>query len=105
MEQVPFTYWLRPEAPGAFVDLSPDGAASMEEAQRWWIASAIATVAFLCAVCIFAWWHQYRLRAVFRAEADSLDEGRNAPQLTLEESYQTMAKDEVSPAIFACATR
>lgn len=91
-EQVPFSYWLHSKAPGAYVDLSVEGGASMEHAQRWWVSSGIVALGFVCAVSIFAWWHQHRLRKVFRAEADSLDEGRMAPQLTLEESYETMTK-------------
>lgn len=69
----------------------------MQEAQRWWISSGIVALIFVCAISTFAWWHQYELRQVFRVEADSLDEGRMAPQLTLEtqltlESYETMNK-------------
>lgn len=91
-EQIPFSYWLHPEAPGAYVDLSVEGGESMEYAQRWWVSSGLVALVFVCAVSTCAWWHQHRLRQVFRAEADSLDEGRMAPQLTLEESYETMTK-------------
>lgn len=90
--QIPLSYWLHPEAPEAYVDLSVEGDASMEDAQRWWVASGIAAVGLVCAACAFAWFHQRRLRRIFRAEADRLDEGRIAPQLTLEESYETMMK-------------
>lgn len=92
MEQVPFRYWLHPEAPEAYVNLSAGGDASAEDAQRWWVASGTAAAGIVGAVCVSAWWHQLRLRRVFRAEADRLDEGRIAPQLTLEESYETMMK-------------
>lgn len=99
MEQVPFSYWLHPEAPGAYVDLSAEGGASMEDAQRWWVGSGIAAVGLVCTVCAFAWWHKCRLGRIFRAEADSLDEDRIAPQLTLEaqltleQSYETTTKE------------
>lgn len=97
MEQVPLSFWLHPEAPEAYVDLSIEGGAGMQDAQRWWISSGIVALGFVCLISTFAWWHQYKLRKVFRAEADSLDEGRMAPQLTLEtqltlESYETMMK-------------
>lgn len=69
----------------------------MRDAQRWWTSSGIVALGFVCVISTFAWWHQYELRKVFRAEADSLDEDRMAPQLTLEtqltlESYETMMK-------------
>lgn len=90
--QVPLRYWLRPEAPEAYVDLGVERDAEMEDAKRWWIAAGIAAVGLVCAACAFAWYHQRRLRQIFRVEADRLDEGRIAPQLTLEESYETMTK-------------
>lgn len=92
VEQIPLRYWLHPEAPEAYVDLSVESDAIMEEAQRWLVGSGIAAVGLVCAACAFAWFHQRRLRRIFRAEADKLDEGRIVPQLTLEESYETMMK-------------
>jgi hypothetical protein len=92
VEQVPFRYWLDTDAPGAYVDLSAEGEMSMKNAQQWWLALGWVSVGCICSVYVFAWWHQRRLREIFRVQAESLDEGQSAAQLTLEESYETMTK-------------
>lgn len=85
-------YWLNTKAPEAYVDLSAEGDESMKKAQQWWLALGWVSVGFMCSVCVFAWWHQRRLREIFQTQAESLNGVRSSAQLTLEESYETITK-------------
>ncbi len=66
-------YWSRPNDPGAYVVLSTNTADSIKAAQTWWTTTGSAAVIVVSIVCALAWWHQRRLREVFRDEADSLE--------------------------------
>jgi hypothetical protein len=59
--------------PEAYLMLSTNSADSIEAAERWWTVTGSVAVAMLGVVCALAWWHQRRLRKVFRDEADSLE--------------------------------
>lgn len=72
-------YWLRPHDANAFVDLSSNDAASIQAAADYWVTTSAVAVAFICLICAFAWWHQRRLRKMFKDEADRLDEGDARP--------------------------
>ncbi|KAK8139014.1 hypothetical protein PG984_002394 [Apiospora sp. TS-2023a] len=65
--------WLRPSDPGALVVLSTNTADSIRAAQEWWTGTGTASVILLGVVCALAWWHQRRLRKLFREEAESLE--------------------------------
>ncbi|KAK7989596.1 hypothetical protein PG989_009911 [Apiospora arundinis] len=65
--------WLRPTDPDAIVVLSTNTKDSILAAQEWWTVTGTAAVIFLGVVCALAWWHQRRLRKLFRDEAESLE--------------------------------
>ncbi|KAK6841542.1 hypothetical protein PG987_002402 [Apiospora arundinis] len=65
--------WLRPTDPDAIVVLSTNTKDSILAAQEWWTVTGTAAVIFLSVVCALAWWHQRRLRKLFRDEAESLE--------------------------------
>ncbi|KAK7965170.1 hypothetical protein PG996_000473 [Apiospora saccharicola] len=65
--------WLRPSDPDAVVVLSTNTADSIRAAQEWWTGTGTASVILLGVVCALAWWHQRRLRKLFREEAESLE--------------------------------
>ncbi|KAK8050435.1 hypothetical protein PG994_012165 [Apiospora phragmitis] len=65
--------WLRPSDPNALVVLSTNTKDSILAAQQWWTVTGTAAVIVLGVVCALAWWHQRRLRKLFREEAESLE--------------------------------
>ncbi|KAK7908429.1 hypothetical protein PG985_015732 [Apiospora marii] len=67
--------WLRPSDPDALVVLSTNTKDSIRAAQEWWTVTGTASVILLGVVCALAWWHQRRLRKLFREEAESLETG------------------------------
>ena len=71
--KVPVKYWPRLSDPSAFVVLSDNTAEDIEAAQKWWTVTGSTAVGVVVLVCALAWWHQRRLRKVFRDEADKLD--------------------------------
>lgn len=83
-EQVPILYWLRPHDAGAYVDLSTNDAASIQAASDYWVTCSAVSVAFICSICALSWWHQRRLRKMFRDEADRLDEDTGPTQPSYE---------------------
>jgi hypothetical protein len=72
ISKLPVRYWRRTNDPDAYLVLSTNTAASIRAAQWWWASTGSASVLVIGAVCALAWWHQRRLRKVFRDEADSL---------------------------------
>lgn len=72
MLKVPVRYWPRLSDPEAFIVLSDNTAEDIEAAQRWWTITGSTAVVVVGIVCALAWWHQRRLRKVFRDEADKL---------------------------------
>lgn len=72
-EQIAASQWLRPTDPDAIVVLSTNTKDSILAAQEWWTVTGTAAVIFLGVVCALAWWHQRRLRKLFRDEAESLE--------------------------------
>ncbi|KAI1498819.1 hypothetical protein F5X99DRAFT_307456 [Biscogniauxia marginata] len=71
--KVPATYWARLNDPGAYIVLSENTADEINAAQRWWSVTGSTAVGVVSIVCALAWWHQRRLRNVFRDEADKLE--------------------------------
>ncbi|KAI1383585.1 uncharacterized protein F4822DRAFT_82104 [Hypoxylon trugodes] len=71
--EVPVRYWPRLNDPEAYIVLSDNSAEDIEAAQRWWTITGSTGVGIVGIVCALAWWHQRRLRKVFRDEADKLD--------------------------------
>ncbi|KAI1634967.1 hypothetical protein F4809DRAFT_474171 [Biscogniauxia mediterranea] len=71
--RVPATYWTRLRDPGAYIILSDNTAADIDAAQRWWTVTGSTAVGIVSIVCALAWWHQRRLRNVFRDEADKIE--------------------------------
>ncbi|KAI0833976.1 hypothetical protein F5Y06DRAFT_301160 [Hypoxylon sp. FL0890] len=71
--KVPATFWPYLSDPNAYIVLSDNTAADIEAAQRWWTVVGSTAVGVVGFVCALAWWHQRRLRKVFREEADKLD--------------------------------
>ncbi|KAI0148212.1 hypothetical protein F4776DRAFT_305474 [Hypoxylon sp. NC0597] len=71
--KLPVTYWSRLRDPNAYIVLSDNTAADIEAARRWWTVTGSTAVGVVGFVCALAWWHQRRLRKVFRDEADKLD--------------------------------
>ncbi|KXJ91599.1 hypothetical protein Micbo1qcDRAFT_234067 [Microdochium bolleyi] len=73
--RIPVTFWNgRLDDPDAYVVLSSNTTASIAAAGTWWTYTAVAAVATVSLVCALAWWHQRRLKKVFRDVADSLEE-------------------------------
>ncbi|XXG95007.1 hypothetical protein Hte_001267 [Hypoxylon texense] len=70
--KVPVRYWPRLSDPDAFIVLSDNTAEDIEAAQRWWTVTGSTAVGVIGIVCALAWWHQRRLRKVFRDEANKL---------------------------------
>lgn len=79
-------YWVTPNDPDAYVVLSTNTAESIRAAKDWWTVTGTVSVVILGIVCALCWWHQRRLRKIFRDEADNLDEDREALQLQLKKS-------------------
>lgn len=75
---------MYPDAPNAYVDLSSDNAESIEAAANYWVTASGVAVGFICLICALAWWHQRRLRKLFRDEAESLDEDTRPLRPTFE---------------------
>ncbi|KAI2619259.1 hypothetical protein GGR54DRAFT_136196 [Hypoxylon sp. NC1633] len=71
--KVPVRYWPRLGDPDAYIVLSDNTAEDIEAAQRWWTVTGSTAVGVVGVVCALAWWHQRRLRKIFRDEADKLD--------------------------------
>ncbi|KAH9996117.1 hypothetical protein F4779DRAFT_631600 [Xylariaceae sp. FL0662B] len=70
--KVPARYWLQLDNPDVYVVLSNNAAGSIDAALKWWTTIGNTAVGVLVVVCALAWWHQRRLRKVFRDEADKL---------------------------------
>lgn len=69
--QVPAAHWPR-LSDSVYVVLSDNTAADIDAAKRWWKITGSTGVGIAALVCALAWWHQRRLRRVFRDEADKL---------------------------------
>ncbi|KAI1264980.1 hypothetical protein F5Y18DRAFT_417504 [Xylariaceae sp. FL1019] len=71
--QVPATYWRNLNSPDAYFPLSTNSGEDIKAAQQWWTITGSIAVSLISVVCALAWWHQRRLRRVFRSEADKLE--------------------------------
>ncbi|KAI8631979.1 hypothetical protein F5Y19DRAFT_472864 [Xylariaceae sp. FL1651] len=71
--QVPATYWPYLNGPDAYFPLSSNSHADIQAAQDWWTVTGSIAAGLISIVCALAWWHQRRLRKVFRDEADKLE--------------------------------
>lgn len=78
------SYWLYPDAPAAYVDLSTDNIEDTRAAADYWVTASVAAVGFVCLVCALAWWHQRRLRKLFKDEAETLNESLRSHRPTFE---------------------
>ncbi|KAI1409027.1 hypothetical protein F5Y13DRAFT_203858 [Hypoxylon sp. FL1857] len=81
--KVPATYWPYLNDPNAYIVLSDNSAEDIKAAQRWWTVVGSTAVGVVGFVCALAWWHQRRLRKVFRDEADKLDNDNTASAPTV----------------------
>ncbi|KAI0378006.1 hypothetical protein F5Y04DRAFT_291469 [Hypomontagnella monticulosa] len=72
--KVPASHWPRLNDPNAYIVLSDNTGEDIRAAQRWWTVTGSTGVVVVGIVCALAWWHQRRLRKVFREEADKLDD-------------------------------
>ncbi|KAI0889622.1 uncharacterized protein GGS22DRAFT_1858 [Annulohypoxylon maeteangense] len=81
--KVPVRYWPRLNDPNAYIVLSDNTAEDIEAARRWWTVTGSTAVGIIGFVCALAWWHQRRLRKVFRDVAEKLDgdEVMNEPMM------------------------
>lgn len=75
-QQIPVQYWLKPDDPETYINLSTNTAESIVAAQNYWTVIGTVAVVALSVACSLCWWHQRRLRKVFREEADRLEENR-----------------------------
>ncbi|KAI4594568.1 hypothetical protein KJ359_007656 [Pestalotiopsis sp. 9143b] len=73
---IPVQYWLKPDDPETYINLSTNTAESIVAAQNYWTVIGTVAVVALSVACSLCWWHQRRLRKVFREEADRLEENR-----------------------------
>ncbi|KAI0456478.1 hypothetical protein F5B21DRAFT_513318 [Xylaria acuta] len=71
--QVPATFWPYLNSPEAYFPLSSNSQAAIEAAEAWWTVTGGTAVGLISIVTALAWWHQRRLRKVFRDEADKLE--------------------------------
>ncbi|KAI1078246.1 hypothetical protein F5B20DRAFT_548556 [Whalleya microplaca] len=69
---VPVTYWTWGNPQDTQIVLSDNTAEAIDAALKWWTAVGSTAVGAVGVVCALAWWHQRRLRKVFRDEADKL---------------------------------
>lgn len=74
--RIPIQYWVKPDDPEAWINMSDNTAESIVAAQNYWTVIGSVAVSVLSVVCALCWWHQRRLRKVFREEADRLEESR-----------------------------
>ncbi|KAI1870150.1 hypothetical protein JX265_006320 [Neoarthrinium moseri] len=81
--RIPAKYWMTPDDPDAYIVLSTNTAESIVAAQNWWTVTGTVAVVLLSVICSLSWWHQRRLRKVFREEADTLEEDGGTFQLQL----------------------
>ncbi|CAJ2501387.1 Uu.00g042400.m01.CDS01 [Anthostomella pinea] len=72
--KVPATYWTSLRSPDAYIILSDNTADDILAARQWWTVTGSTAVGVVGIVCALAWWHQRRLRNVFRDEANILKE-------------------------------
>ncbi|RWA05993.1 hypothetical protein EKO27_g9108 [Xylaria grammica] len=71
--QVPATHWPYLNGPDAYFPLSSNSQAAIEAAEAWWTVTGGLSVGLLSFVTALAWWHQRRLRQIFKEEADKLE--------------------------------
>ncbi|KAI1749445.1 hypothetical protein F4782DRAFT_549731 [Xylaria castorea] len=71
--QVPATFWPYLHSAEAYFPLSTNSQAAIEAAETWWTVIGSTAVGLISIVTALAWWHQRRLRKVFRDEADKLE--------------------------------
>ncbi|KAI0125419.1 hypothetical protein BJ170DRAFT_696908 [Xylariales sp. AK1849] len=74
MCKIPARYWLNKQHPDAYVLLSTNTTEEIQEALMWWQNTAITAIAILCFLCALGWWHQRRLRELFGALVELIDE-------------------------------
>ncbi|KAF2968827.1 hypothetical protein GQX73_g4782 [Xylaria multiplex] len=70
---VPATYWPYLNSPEAYFPLSNNSRADIEAAESWWTVTGSTSVGLLSIVTALAWWHQRRLRNIFKEEANKLE--------------------------------
>ncbi|KAI0863832.1 hypothetical protein F4860DRAFT_511721 [Xylaria cubensis] len=71
--QVPATFWPYLNDAEAYFPLSTNSQAAITAAEAWWTVTGSIAVGLMSIVTALAWWHQRRLRKVFRDEADKLE--------------------------------
>ncbi|KAI0470357.1 hypothetical protein F4859DRAFT_505379 [Xylaria cf. heliscus] len=71
--QVPATIWPYVNSAEAYFPLSTNSQVAIEAAEAWWTTTGGTAVGLISIVTALAWWHQRRLRKVFRDEADKLE--------------------------------
>ncbi|KAI0200264.1 hypothetical protein F4808DRAFT_173359 [Astrocystis sublimbata] len=70
--QVPATLWPHLNTPEAYFPISTNSQAQIKAAADWWNVTGSSSVGLMSIITALAWWHQRRLRKVFRDEADKL---------------------------------
>ncbi|KAI1426594.1 hypothetical protein F5Y12DRAFT_271541 [Xylaria sp. FL1777] len=71
--QVPATYWPYLSGPEAYFPISTNSQAAIEAADAWWTVTGSTSVGLISIITALAWWHQRRLRKIFKEEADKLE--------------------------------
>ncbi|KAI1272904.1 hypothetical protein F5Y07DRAFT_279075 [Xylaria sp. FL0933] len=71
--QVPATYWPYLNGPEAYFPISTNSQEAIEAADAWWTVTGSTSVGLISIITALAWWHQRRLRKLFKEEADKLE--------------------------------
>ncbi|KAI0425436.1 hypothetical protein F5Y09DRAFT_352274 [Xylaria sp. FL1042] len=71
--QVPAVYWPYLNGPEAYFQISTNSQEAIEAADAWWTVTGSTSVGLISIVTALAWWHQRRLRKIFKEEADKLE--------------------------------
>ncbi|KAI0910797.1 hypothetical protein F4823DRAFT_637240 [Ustulina deusta] len=71
--QVPAIYWPYLGGPDAYFPISTNSQTAIEVAEAWWTVTGSTSVGLISIITALAWWHQRRLRKIFKEEADKLE--------------------------------
>ncbi|KAI0964887.1 hypothetical protein F4678DRAFT_477037 [Xylaria arbuscula] len=71
--QVPATYWPYLHGPEAYFPISTNSHDAIAAADAWWVVTGSTSVGLISIITALAWWHQRRLRNIFKEEADKLE--------------------------------
>ncbi|KAI0508629.1 hypothetical protein F5B22DRAFT_386046 [Xylaria bambusicola] len=70
---VPATYWPYLNGPEAYFAISTNSQEAIVVAEAWWTTTGSTSVGLISIITALAWWHQRRLRKMFKEQADQLE--------------------------------